>query len=123
MGIRRLTYHIRNHSEIWVTRDDVYASLQMVDPEGLEERRARRLQRRIFHADGPNQVWSLDVHDKLKQWGFAIHACIDVYSRYIIWIRIGVSNNDARYILSYYLDSLKRINIEVNDEETEGTLD
>ena len=120
MGIRRLTYHIRAHSEIWVTRDDVYDSLQAVDPEGLEERRARRLNRRIFHADGPNQYWSMDGHDKLKPWGFAIHGGIDVYSRYVLWLRMGVSNNDPKYILSYYLDSLRRINIEVNGVQSEG---
>lgn len=26
---------------------------------------------------GPNYVWHLDGYDKLKPYGFAIHACID----------------------------------------------
>jgi len=121
MGYRRLTYHLRSHSQIWAARDEVYDSLKEVDAEGLEERRAGRLKRRIFHADGPNQVWSLDGHDKLKRWGFAIHGCIDVYSRYIVWMRVGRSNNDARYVLSYYLDSLRQTTVDENGEERHGT--
>jgi len=122
MGYRRLVYHLRSHSHIWAARDEVYASLQEVDAEGLEERRAGRLKRRIFHADGPNQVWSLDGHDKVKRWGFAIHGCIDVYSRHIIWLRVGKSNNDPRYILSYYLDSLRRTTVDEDGEQRQGIL-
>jgi hypothetical protein len=114
MGIRRLMYHIRTHCRIWVNRHIVHEALKVVDPEGLEERRARRLQRRIFHCQGRDQVWSLDGHDKLKRWGFPIHGCCDVYSRYSIWLRVGVSNNDPRFILSYYLDALEEENKDQN---------
>ena len=96
MGYRRLTYHIRKRLKIWVNRAAVYQSLAMVDPEGLEERRKRRLKRRVFHADGPDQVWSLDGFDKLARWGFPIHGCVDVYSRYLLWLHVGISNRDPR---------------------------
>jgi hypothetical protein len=106
MGIRRLTYHIRNELKIWVTRSAVYRSLRIVDREGLEQRRKSRLNRRLFHADGPNQVWAFDGFDKLAYWGFPIHGCVDVYSRYLIWLRVGISNRDARWPLAYYLDAI-----------------
>ena len=35
-------------------------------------------------ADGPNFVWHLDGHDKLKPFGFSIHYCIDGFSRNLI---------------------------------------
>jgi len=109
MGVRRLTHHLRAHSHIWIGRDHVYESLKIVDAEGLQERRSRRLQRRIFHCAGPNEVWSVDGYDKLARWGFPIHGCCDVYSRYLLWLRVGVSNSDPRYILAYYLEAIEEL--------------
>src|SRR5271170_4392888 len=77
--------------------------------EGLLARRGHRLERRIFHVDGPDQVWSVDGHDKIARWGFPIHGCNDVYSCYLIWLRVRESNHDPRYILEYYLDRIKEI--------------
>ncbi|SRR6266496_3916015 len=108
MGIRRLTYHLRG-SKIWVTRREVHESLKVVDAEGLQIRKCRKLVRRIFHSHGRDEVWSLDGHDKLKRWGFPIHGCNDVYSRYLIWLRVGLSNRDSRFVLSYYLAAIEEI--------------
>jgi len=108
MGIRRLTYHLRG-SRIWVTRREVHESLKVVDAEGLQARKGRKLVRRIFHSRGRDEVWSLDGHDKLKRWGFLIHGCNDVYSRYLIWLRVGLSNNDPRFVLSHYLSAIEEI--------------
>ncbi|XP_021366608.1 uncharacterized protein LOC110458943 isoform X2 [Mizuhopecten yessoensis] len=33
-------------------------------------------------------------YDKLKPYGFPIHGCIDGFSRKIIWLKIGPTNND-----------------------------
>ena len=107
MGIRRMTYHIRQECRVWVGRKTIWDALKVVDMEGLLDRRRHRLQRRIFHADGPDQVWSLDGHDKIARWGFPIHGCNDVFSRYLLWLRVGSSNHDPRYILAFYLDALE----------------
>jgi hypothetical protein len=107
MGIRRLMYYLRGERHIWVSRSLVWSSLTTVDAEGIEARRSRRLVRRRFYSNGPNETWSLDGHDKLKRWGFPIHGCVDVYSRYLIWLRVSISNRDARYPLAYYLDAIE----------------
>lgn len=39
------------------------------------------LQKR-FLTKGPNWKWSLDGYDKLREFGFYIHGCLDEYSRY-----------------------------------------
>ena len=108
MGIRRLTYHLRG-SRIWVTRKEVHESLKVVDAEGLQIRKRRKLVRRIFHSRGRDEVWSLDGHDKLKRWGFPIHGVNDVYLRYLIWLRVGLSNRDPRFVLSHYLAAIEEI--------------
>ena len=33
----------------------------------------------LLNVQGPNHVWHLDGYDKLKPFGFPIHACIDGY--------------------------------------------
>jgi hypothetical protein len=110
MGILRLMTHVRAHHHVWISRNDSYQALEEVDPDGIEDRKARKLQRRVFHADGADQVWSIDGHDKIKRWGFAIHGAIDVYSRFLVWLAVGPSNNDPRYILAYYLDAVELMN-------------
>ncbi|CAG8785481.1 17044_t:CDS:2 [Gigaspora margarita] len=43
-----------------------------------------------MHIPGPNFMWSVDGYDKLRQWGFYIHGAVDAYSRYIIWLEVGL---------------------------------
>ncbi|KAM6514324.1 hypothetical protein FALCPG4_015472 [Fusarium falciforme] len=45
--------------------------------------------RKNFQVPGPNFMWPLDGYEKLKNFGFSIYACIDTYSRAIIWIYVG----------------------------------
>jgi len=78
--------------------------VKQLDPVGLE-RRTRDLNRKKgeYIVPGPDFIWSIDGHDKLSQWGFQIYACIDAYSRNIIWIYIGISNRTAQSVLHQYL--------------------
>jgi hypothetical protein len=107
MGIRRLMYYLRREDHIWVTRESVHAALASVDADGLAQRRKNSLHRRLFYSDGPDQLWSCDGFDKLEHWGFPIHGGMDVYSRYLVWLRVGISNNDPRSVLAYYLDGIE----------------
>lgn len=49
-----------------VDRETVRVLLQILDPEGVESRRRRRLKRRAYFARGPNYIWHIDAYDKLK---------------------------------------------------------
>src|SRR6266496_5941506 len=109
MGIRRLTYHLRTHYQLYISPHIVHRSLKIVDAEGLELHKRQKLRRHVFHCEGRNKVWSLNGHDKLEWWGFPIHGCCDVYSRYLLWLRVGITNNDPRCILTYYLDSIEEL--------------
>jgi hypothetical protein len=83
--------------------------MNAIDPVGMEERKNRKLKRRVYFSAGPNENWSYDGHDKLKRYGLLMHGCIDVWSRYVIWLKVHVTNHDPRVIARYYLDAVKKI--------------
>ena len=55
----------------------------------------------------PNFTWHIDGYDKVEPFGFCIHGCADGFSRNIIWLFVGSTNNDPLIIISYYLKLLK----------------
>src|ERR1044071_352507 len=91
-------------------RQKVCDILYLLDPEALAKRKQKKLKRRTMHVQGPNFLWSTDGYDKLAHWGFYIHGCIDAYSRYIIWLHIGITNKKSQVILKYYLDAINKLN-------------
>ena len=71
-----------------VKRDKVLNLLRIIDPNGVDRRKRRRLLRRKYSNPGSNFLWHVDGYDKLKPYCFAIHAAIDCYSRRVLWIEV-----------------------------------
>lgn len=55
---------------------------KIIDPESVDRRKKHKLIRRHYVNPGPNFMWHIDGNDKLKPYGFAIHGCIDGFSRH-----------------------------------------
>lgn len=83
--------------------------MSCISLKDVAQRRRRRLHRRTYSSLGPNYTWHSDGHDKLKRFGFAIHACIDGYSRKVIWLHCVVTNNDPAVIAGYFLSSVRKL--------------
>ena len=64
--------------------------LKILEPVGVEARSRHRFQRRHYKTAGPNHI---DGYDKLKPFGFCIHGAIDGYSRRIMSLEAGPTNN------------------------------
>ncbi|KAL0965948.1 hypothetical protein UPYG_G00288460 [Umbra pygmaea] len=94
---------LRQKYSLTVRRDDVMALMRELDPSGVQLRARRRFVRRVYSSRGPNHVWHVDGYDKLKPYGLAISGCIDGYSRKILWLVCGASNNDPGVIAQNYL--------------------
>ena len=82
----KITNSIKGYRSIWhklkvngiqVNRDDVMNIIKDINPEQSRNRRARKLERRIYTSRGPNALWHADGYDKLKPYGLPIHGCID----------------------------------------------
>ena len=78
--------------------------MQELDGPGIEIRRRRKLRRRVYFSKGPNFAWHVDGYDKIKPYGFCIHDCIDGFSRRIMWLEVGPSNNDPKCVAKYFMD-------------------
>ncbi|XP_032228118.2 uncharacterized protein LOC116611723 [Nematostella vectensis] len=87
-----------------VDQETVRRVLKALDPEGVNRRSKHRLKRRQYRAKGPDYIWHLDGYDKLKPFGFCIHGTIDGYSRRILWLKVGVTNNDPYVIATYFIN-------------------
>ena len=98
--------------------------MKELDPEGAVRRQRHQLQQRKYYSKGPNYVWHLDGYDQLKPFGFAIHECIDGYSRKVLWLSLLQSNNDPKlvcHLFTVYLRSFGGIpRKSVGDRGTEN---
>ena len=110
LGYRAMWRKLQSNYGMRVRRLTVQKILKELDPEGCEARKAHKLQRREYLNPGPNFTWHADGYDKLKQFGFPIHGCIDGFSRRIMWLEIVRTNNDPRVIGELFLDCVKSLN-------------
>ena len=107
----RLMHQKLRRKGVNIDRETVRLSIKVLDPEGVAERTNKRFKRRKYINKGPNSVWHLDGYDKLKPFGLAIHGAIDGYSRKILWLEIAETNNDPKVVASYFLNTLKELNL------------
>ena len=86
--------------------ETVRSVLKYLDPNGVLSRQRRRLKRRDYNGKGSNYLWHIDGWDKLKQYGFCIHGCIDGFSRRIMWLDVAASNNDPFHVCTNFADTV-----------------
>ena len=51
----------------------------------------------------------IDDHDKRKPFGFSVHGCIDGFSRNLIWLKVGSSNEIPDVIAHYYVNAISEL--------------
>ena len=106
----RSTWHcLRLHHGIQAPRSMVQRILRALDPEGSDDRRSHRLIRRRYTNPGSNFAWHVDGYDKLKPYGFPVHACIDGFSRRILWLKVCRTNNDPSVTAGFYLEYVRSV--------------
>ena len=66
MGYRAMHQKLRSEYNIQIDQETVRLCLKQLDPQGVEERSRRRLQRRVYISKGPNCQWHIDAYDKLR---------------------------------------------------------
>lgn len=110
-GYRAMWQTLRQKYSLTVKRDDVMLILAELDPAGIQQRSRHRFVRRVYHSLGPNHVWHVDGYDKLKPYGVAISGCIDGFSRKVMWLKCGSSNNDPGIIAGHYMQCVSEYGV------------
>lgn len=109
LGYRTIWKRLITDCGLVIQRDKVMEFMRVIDPDGVERRKQRRLLRRQYAAPGPNFVWHIDGYDKLKPFGCAIHGAIDGFSRRILWLEVGPSNNSPKIVSRYFLETIQQL--------------
>lgn len=97
--------HLRCLQNNLVVTQGIVSEIQrLLDPKGHDFRKRKRLRRRQYFNKGPDYLWHVDSYDKLKPYGLCINGCIDGFSRYIIWLRIGPTSSDPKVRITISAD-------------------
>lgn len=108
LGYRLMKKKIREEYDVIAKDLTVLKILRVLDPAGIERRSRYGLKRRIYTVLGPNFIWHIDGHDKLKTYGFYVHGAIDGFSKKLIWLTVATSNKNPHIIAFYYLNAIKK---------------
>lgn len=105
---KMLPIFFKQEFNIPISRQMAWAFMkQHYADEMLTRVRTMARRRHGFLCPGPNYIWSIDAYCKLAHWGIEIYACIDAYSRYIIWGHVGHSAQTQRSVCLQYMDTLR----------------
>jgi hypothetical protein len=96
-GFRGTEHHIRD-------------ALAILAPAATADRRSgpgKKKRKGEFTTQGPDWVWSIDGHDKFRDYGIFIYAAIDGCSRMAKWGYVGNSNRTQVSVASQYLSVIR----------------
>ena len=110
MGYRFVWRLLTTRYNLHVSQETVRIILQVLDPAGVEARTLRAFQRRQYSNKGPNYLIHVDGWDKLKTFGISVHAAMDGFSRRLLWLKVGPSNKNPRYVLQFFMEYVQNIN-------------
>ena len=81
-------------------------ALRVIDPEGVDTQKCRRLKRLT---PGPKFLWHIDEWDKLKPYGFSVHVYIDGFSRRLLWLEVSTTNKHLNVIVDFFLSTVEQL--------------
>ena len=93
-----------------IQRHRVRECLRRIDPVGTTLRWNPRIYRRKYHVPHPNALWHIDGNHKLIRWRFVIHACIDGYSRLVVYLQCA-NNNRASTVGDFFENGVREFGL------------
>ena len=91
--------------EVIIPRARLRASIHWVDPVNTALRRSVVVRRRVYFAEGPNNVWHIDGNHKLIRWRLVIHGGVDGYSRTVVFLACS-DNNRASTVFTAFEEAV-----------------
>ena len=81
--------------------------MRIIDPVGTVLRWNQAVYRRKYSVPRPNSLWHIDGNHKLISWRIVIHACIDGYSRLIVYLHCA-NNNLAATVKEQFVTGVQK---------------
>ncbi|PWY70881.1 hypothetical protein BO94DRAFT_560538 [Aspergillus sclerotioniger CBS 115572] len=105
-GREFLFAHMRGERLI-IPRRRLHNIYRTIAPEAIQQRKNdMQRSRGSYMVPGPDHIWSVGGYMKLEPYGIQIYAAIDAYSRYIIWVYVGIDTRTSVSIVRQYLDAV-----------------
>jgi hypothetical protein len=79
--------------------------LRQTEPDVVDAQHYKQFKRQTFIAIGPNEMWSLDQHDKFKHYGLFFHVGLVPYPGVIHWCKVWWTVRNPKLIVCFYLDT------------------
>ena len=103
-----LPMFFKNRFHLPISRAMAWRFMHEEYPEDMLTRvRTVARKRGGYLCPGPNYIWSIDAYCKLAHWGIEIYACIDAYSRYVVWAHVGHTAQTQRSVCLQYVDTIR----------------
>ena len=106
IGQSRMMGALRSRG-ICVQRWKVREHLRFLDPIGTTLRWGQTIFRRKYYVPAPNSLWHIDGNHKMIYWRLVVHACVDGFSRMVIYA-FCANNNRAETVLELFEDDVKK---------------
>ncbi|KAG1831489.1 hypothetical protein EV424DRAFT_1314109, partial [Suillus variegatus] len=120
-GIREVISLLFHEKSMSISRTVVSSYFAIFEPKLVCERKARCLKRRHFWAASVNDLFAVNQHNKWLRFGLGLHTGIELCSGRIMWIHVWHSNRNPQLILSYYLDTIKELDMPLITQSDLGT--
>ncbi|KAH8979166.1 hypothetical protein EDB92DRAFT_1937397 [Lactarius akahatsu] len=96
-------------NKIRVPRPVISEYLRLTEPDAVDAQRYKQFKRWTFITIGPNEMWSLDQHDKFKHYGLFFHVGLDPFPGVIHWCKVWWTVRNPKLITHFYLDTARSI--------------
>ncbi|CAG2202198.1 unnamed protein product [Mytilus edulis] len=106
-------------TNVKVQRSRLREILHHVDDNGIQDRRAGRLKRRVYNVQGVNHLWHIDTNHKLVRWNFIIAGGIDGFSRFTTFLKC-IENNKAETVASCFLEGVNEFGLPLRVRSDKG---
>ncbi|KAI1116337.1 hypothetical protein F5Y14DRAFT_440036 [Nemania sp. NC0429] len=111
-GKNYLYEFVRTQAGVIVGRNQLYQYYKARWPESVRQRsQSTTFQHGKYVIPGRNFMWGFDGYMKLQKIGIEIYACIDAYSRMIIWIYVGPTACTSLSTLKQFLRTVSTAGI------------
>ncbi|KAK9918548.1 hypothetical protein WJX75_004894 [Coccomyxa subellipsoidea] len=100
-GFRVIQAALSARSGVRVPRSQVLCVQAETDPDAHQARRERVIHRRMYDVHEAMVAWHIDSYEKLKMYGFYVHAGIDGGANFIVHALVALDKTSATLLRGY----------------------